>query len=411
MIKKIFISLLLLLCMSCFDFNNREGKYLDYIESGIISLYNGDKDYIKYFDKAYSQNPSDDLLYKVVNNLLEYDELVKFYSTKKDKCLGYDYYINKDFVKAKDSGNMLAIKALYEQYYYNFEFKKAYNILTKCNVKSGEYIYKVLDKNKDEFFEVEEIYNKMKDKKASDEEKEKFKNFVITYPVDYEIVYDVLKDDIEKNDKTALFIKYLTLDKDSVVSNQILNKLVSVNFGPAIEEYVSVNKIDNPSVELLDKMNKYSKRAYAILLSNCVESGNISNINYILSNVDDNPKNCIYIADFDYYYKDLKTAYNEYLKAYNYGFDIDYVVYRLSDIAKKIGKEKEFLKLTKNYTGENEYIVLKMRYDLSKDKLEKKRIALNMWITNPKLAASCLLELSKNDKNIACYTNILKMYK
>ena len=52
-----------------------------------------------------------------------------------------------------------------------------------------------------------------------------------------------------------------------------------------------------------------------------------------------------------------------------------------------------------------------MRYDLSKDKLEKKRIPLNMWITNPKLAASCLLELSKNDKNIACYTNILKMYK
>ena len=134
MIKKIFISLLLLLCMSCFDFNNREGKYLDYIESGIISLYNGDKDYIKYFDKAYSQNPSDDLLYKVVNNLLEYDELVKFYSTKKDKCLGYDYYINKDFVKAKDSGNMLAIKALYEQYYYNFEFKKAYNILVMLRV-------------------------------------------------------------------------------------------------------------------------------------------------------------------------------------------------------------------------------------------------------------------------------------
>ncbi|MDK9582289.1 hypothetical protein QQA44_05575 [Sneathia vaginalis] len=286
--------------------------------------------------------------------------------------MGYDYYINKNFVKAKDSGNVLAIKALYEQYYYNFEFKKAYNILTKCNVKSDEYIYKVLDKNKDEFFEVEEIYNKMKDKKASDDEKEKFKNFVITYPVDYEIVYDVLKDDIEKNDETALFIKYLTLDKDSVVSNQILNKLVSMNFGPAIEEYVSVNKIDNPSVELLDKMNKYAKRAYAILLSNCVESGNISNINYILSNVDDNPKNCIYIADFDYYYKDLKTAYNEYLKAYSYGFDIDYVVYRLSDIAKKIGKEKEFLKLTKNYTGENEYIILKMRYDLSKDKLEKR---------------------------------------
>ena len=125
MIKKIFFLLsIIFFAQACALFKTSEEKYLDYIEEGIVSLYNGDNDYMKYFEKAYKQKPKDDLLYQIINSELEYKDLSKFYEKNKNKCKGYDYYFNGELAKAHSEGNLDASRALYISYYYSFQYKK-----------------------------------------------------------------------------------------------------------------------------------------------------------------------------------------------------------------------------------------------------------------------------------------------
>lgn len=411
MTKKILILLLTIFLVSCFNHKTSEEKYLDYIEQGLVCLYDGKNKCLKYFDKAYKQNPNDDLLYNIVNSQLDYENLKKFYSNKKNKAKGYDYYIQRDFLKAHILGNIQASKSLYNEYYYNFEYEKAYKVLTESNMPRILYIYTVLENNKDLFFKIEKIYKKMLDNKASIEERNEFKKFIIKYPVDVDKTYNVLKNEIENKDNTALYMKYLSLDKESVVAIKTLNELVEKNYGPAINEYIVENKITKPDKKFFEKIDKYCKSAYVSLLNNCVEKGDISNISSLLKKIPNSDENSLALAEFYYYYKDINTAYNEYIRAYKYGMNIDYVVYRLINIAKKTGKEKEFLELTKEYSGENESLIDKLKFDLSNNILEKRRYALKIFTTNPKLAASCLLDITKDKKKVNCYTSILKAYK
>lgn len=412
MIKKIFFLLsIIFFAQACALFKTSEEKYLDYIEEGIVSLYNGDNDYMKYFEKAYKQNPKDDLLYQIINSELEYKDLSKFYEKNKNKCKGYDYYFNGELAKAHSEGNLDASRALYISYYYSFQYKKAFNIMETTDISDSTDIYTDLKNNKDLFFKIEDIYNKLKNNKANEDEKELFKKFVVNYPVDVNLVYDVLKSEVEKKDNTALFIKYLTLDEDDAIALKILDYLFKNNYGPAIYEYVGKNKISDPSDELLDKIDKYSKQTYALLLNNMVESGDIGKIEQILKMIPDKEGYYSALAEFNYYYKDLNKAYSYFVKAYQCEPNSDYTVYRLANISKKLHKEKEFLNLTKNYKGEYEDLILNMKYEEKFSKVAKKRIALNMWIKNKNMGASYLLSLTKDKKKVACYTEVLKMYK
>ena len=331
MIKKIFFLLsIIFFAQACALFKTSEEKYLDYIEEGIVSLYNGDNDYMKYFEKAYKQKPKDDLLYQIINSELEYKDLSKFYEKNKNKCKGYDYYFNGELAKAHSEGNLDASRALYISYYYSFQYKKAFNIMETTDISDSTDIYTDLKNNKDLFFKIEDIYNKLKNNKASEDEKELFKKFVVNYPVDVNLVYDVLKSEVEKKDNTALFIKYLTLDEDDAIALKILDYLFKNNYGPAIYEYVGKNKISDPSDELLDKIDKYSKQTYALLLNNMVESGDIGKIEQILKKIPDKEGYYSALAEFNYYYKDLNKSYSYFVKAYQCEPNSDYTVYRLS---------------------------------------------------------------------------------
>lgn len=411
MIKKIIFFFSLVIFVSCFKIKTVHERYLDYIEQGLVSLYTGDKDYIKNFDKAYKLDKNDTLLYDIVNSQLDFENIKKFYENKKNSSNGYYDYFQSNLLKSYSLGNRDAAIELYNEYFYNFQYRKAYEILEKSKIPRVGDIYTKLMDNKDLFFDIEDIYNKMVNGKASKSEIEKFKNFVVKYPADIDKTYEVLRSEIEKEDKTALYIKYMSLDSESIVAIKLLEKLVDANFGPAINRYVIVNKITDPDNELLEKIDKYAKYAYVSLLNNCVEKGNISNIANIIPKIKDNKENSLALADFYYYYKDAKLAYNEYVKAYYYGANLDYVVYRLENIARKEGKEKEFLELVKDYRGENEFLVYKLKFDMSNNKYEKKEYALKIWATNPRLAASCFLDITKDKKKINCYTNILKIYK
>lgn len=411
MIKKIVFFFSLVLVVSCFKLKTTHEKYLDYIEQGLVSLYTGDKDYIKYFNKAYKIDKNSDLLYDIVNSQLDYESLKNFYENKKDNSKGYYDYFQSNLLKAYNLGNITAAIDLYNNYFYNFQYRKAYEILEKSKIPKVGNIYTDLMDNKKLFFEIEDIYNKMKEKKASKIEIEKFKNFVVKYPADIDKTYELLRDEIEKEDRTALYIKYMTLDKESIVAIKLLEKLVAKNFGPAINQYIIENKITDPSPKLIKKIDKYAKYSYVSLLNNCVEKGNISNIANIISKIENTKENSLALAEFYYYYKDTKLAYKEYIRAYKYGYNVDYVVYRLENIARKERKENEFLDLVKDYRGENESLVYKLKFDMSNNKIEKREDALRIWVTNTRLAASCLLDITKDKKKINCYTNILKIYK
>lgn len=409
--KIVFLLSILILLTNCFKIKSTKERYLDNIEDGIVSLYMGDKDSLKYFNKAYKLDKNNELLYEVINSQLDEEKLNKFYDSKKSESKGYYDYFKSNLIKASNLGNIEASKELYNQYFYNFEYEKAYNLLQNTKIPRIEYIYTILLNNKEKFLEIEKIYNKILKGIVTDVEYDKFKKFVVYYPIDIDKAYDALKKEIEKNDPTALYIKYLSLDKESIVAINILNDLVNKNFAPAINQYIIEKGITDPDQKLMDKIDKYAKFSYTSLLNNCVEKGNISNISNIVSKIPNTDENSLALAEFYYYYKSIDLAYSEYIRAYKYGVNLDYVVYRLENIARKLKKEKEFLNLVKDYKGENEFLIYKLQFDLAKDKVSKKEYALKIFRTNPSLAASCLLDMTKDKRKINCYTSILKIYR
>lgn len=411
--KKIFFLAILLPIISAFIliFNkktNADKEYLDNIENGLISIYSS-YDYIKYFDKAYKIK-EDELLHKIMFKELSNEDLIEFYKDKKKNNFNYDLIANGEIEKASINGSETATRILFENYYYGFEFDKALELLEKRNISKNSHIIQNLINNQNEFIDIQRIYKNISNKDATDYEKNIFKKFIIKYKFDYNQAYDLLKKDYNKNDLDLVYIKYLTLDKNSAEANKILKYLFKKNYPLAIDEYVKINKICTPDKKLQEKIDKYSPEANISLFLNCLNNSSFSKLQILLSKLPNNDRATYAIANFYYIYKTNEEAYKKYMECLNKDIYIEDTLKKLVILSKKLHKEDELLKITNFYEANYSIDIQKLRYEREKNELNKKRIALEIWVIDLKTASSILLKNSDSNYKTNFYTNILKKY-
>lgn len=420
--KKILIIMVIIL-VSIFSIiyfiavRENSSTYFDNIENGIISYYTKDDDtYLKYFNKAYKMDKGNDLLFKVVNATLEEEAAKKFYENKKGKTLGYEelFYFDLDYEgkaleylkKSVSQGNEKASRMLFYYYYTRFQFKEAIDIFEKYNLADdGEYLKEMLSK-KEEFLEAQHLYQKYKEKSITKHDRYILGVKSITqlnYFVKNEI-YDILKIFIEEKDNYALYSKYLILDKNTKEAKDIFDYLLSKKFKPAI--LLDIEKNKNPNYEYDENDNEMK-----LLIANAAYQRDMWDISTKLyDELKDYKPSYAYRAQVYYDKGELEKAYEEYKKAYLYDKSNEETLNKLIDLAQILNKEG-ILEFTDDFDGHfNEKRQL-LKYKKAQAK-DKKKVALEMWSINKKLALDLLLELSnKKEKNkIQFYTDIIKQY-
>ena len=417
---RIILTLLFAIIIVYVKYPKDQGTYYDNLEKAIISYYSKNvNDSLKYLNYAYKKNSKDDLIYLLVNIVLDEDVAVDFYKDKRDNSIGFYYLFEsiidydvetkiKKLEKAVSQNNEYALNELYGIYYENYNFEKLFTLLEQEKAtgfhENTHYIFfsKNLIDRKEKLLKTENLYKKYKNGTITEAEKHTLGELLISLNSYSAFVdsYDVLKTFVKEKNLNALFAKYITLESNTKEAKEILDFLIKKKYKRAIiidiyenKNFYDISKDDEVNLYLANLAYEYDMWELATKLYDKLETYQPAHL---------------YRARFYKNIRENEKAFQEYKKAYL--FDSSYEsTENLIELSKILHKETEALEITDNFISKYNEKRLLLEYKRAKLE-EKKKIALSMWLTNPEQASKLLLEITdkKENSKIIFYTNFIK---